>query len=123
MPRTRITKDSTIDQIMAPVFRARNELVQLAHQSMEAQMFLGPELVADAQKVRNLEALASVQIDYVRVMQTEPGDNARNRFLMSVMTRGADDRWSGRENDSKRSAFDAVAKWVSEEFDAIRYEG
>jgi hypothetical protein len=81
----------------------------------------GDRLVSQAQNVASAEALMQAQLGYLSVCKKKPEN--RLAYLFSIVARGADDSWSGRKNDSKRSSFDAVRSWASDQADSIRYEG
>lgn len=105
-----ITATTTDESILANVQHAKDRLAILAATAVEDEHFVGEQLVRAAQQVRNAEELARVQLQYRNVLRNKP-KNALP-FLLDVLARGADDTWSGRDNESKRSAFDAVTSWV-----------
>lgn len=122
-----ITADTTIEQITGPVRRARLEMkikaIEFADESGEnaEEFFLrGEALVSLAQNVASAEALMTVQLQYLSVCVKSP--EHRLQTLFDIISRGADDSWSGRKNDSKRSEFDAVRSWASDQADRLRYE-
>lgn len=121
-----ITAETTVASITAPVLHAR---LEMANKSMEfatesngnpEEFYLrGEALVSLAQNVASAEALMAVQLQYREVCINKPEN--RLQYLFSVVSRGADDSWSGRKNDSARSCFDAVRSWASKQADNLRY--
>lgn len=119
MTSNRITAETTNDQILEQIKVAQANLMEKALEASSSEFQMGKDLVHAAQAVRNAEALASAQIQYKSVLANKP-ENAV-ALLASLLGRGADDTWSGRDNDSARAAFDVVRQWTSNELDNIRY--
>lgn len=117
----KITAETTDEQILATIKSAQATLLEDVTEAMGSEYQMGDRLVQMAQNVMSAEAVASVALQYRDVLKGDYSDEARLKFLLSHLTQGPDDTWSGRKNDSKRSANDAVRAFVSEQFDNIRY--
>lgn len=116
-----ITADMTDEQIQAPAKRAREEMLTVALEAQESEFLQGDKFVRAAQSVKNAEAVAGAAHTLLRMRQNEKSDMDILLYLMGLLTRGADDTWSGRGNDSNREAHDAVRKFAEDQADHIRY--
>jgi len=122
-----ITAQTTEADIIAPVIAARQAMAEKAAEVAKAsnenptEFFLeGEALRGLAQNVVSAEALMSAQLRYLSVCKNKPEN--RLKVLFSIVGRGADDSWSGRGNDSKRSAFDAVRDWATDQAFDLQHE-
>lgn len=115
------TAQMTDEQINARVVAAREEMLTVAQEAIESEFHQGEKLVRAAQAVASAEAIASAEYTFVRVLANGADRTKQVEYLMTVLSRGADDEWSGRGNDSKRASFDAVRRWASDQFDHIKY--
>ena len=106
-----ITAQTTDEQIFANLVAAKKTLAEFAAEQIGSDIVQGERLVALAQNVRTAEDLAGVQLQYRSVLANKP-ENAM-AYLLSVVTR-RDDTWSGRQNDSRRSAMDAICAWAND---------
>ena len=117
-----ITADMTDEQILAPVQRAKATLASKATEAVTDDHMLGERLVAAAEDVAVAEAVASAALRYRNVLKSEGVTAlALTQSLMGLLVRGADDSWSGRGNDLKRTMHDAVRKFAEDQFDHLRY--
>lgn len=116
-----ITAATVESSIMAPVDQAKRNLQIAATAAVDTANLVGEGLLAAAQEVMDAEALASAQITYLRVCQNNPA--RRMDYLFDLVAGGADDSWSGRKNDSRRSAHEGVRRWVQDQVLNLRYEG
>ena len=117
----RITAETTDEQILSGIVSAKQELLEFVTAEIDSEYLKGDRMVGLAQNVYSQEAVATVAMTYRNMLQNGADVQKRTQYLLSVLTRGADDTWSGRQNDSKRSAFDAVRSFVDAQFDEIRY--
>lgn len=122
-----ITADTTVEQITSAVVAARRILADEAadiaaesDSSPEEFYLKGDRLVSLAQNVASAEALMQAQLQYRGVCIHKPEN--RLAVLFSIVSRGADDTWSGRKNDSARSSFDAVRAWAADQAGVLRFE-
>lgn len=109
----KINENTTKEEIYAPVVAAKEALAIEASKALENDYVAGEYLVERAQAVRNAEALASAQMQYVRVLNKKY--ESPQEFLFSLVTE-MDDKWSGRGNDSIRETYDAVREWARSQF-------
>lgn len=118
-----ITATTTEADIFKAVAYHREQLIiQAADANVD-------RLVGLAQNVVSTQALANVQVQYLRLQQAlfvdgideENANRRRLGFLMQVLTNSPDDEWSGRGNDSRRSANDAIRSWVRSTTTSIVY--
>ena len=109
----KITATTTDEQILANVNYTKQALAAAVARTFETEYVTGESLVQAAQAVRNTETLAGAQMQYRDVLANRP--EAALRFLFELVARGADDKWSGRGNDSNRSAHDTVVDWAKQE--------
>lgn len=112
----KITENTTKEEIFAPVVKAKEALAIEANKALENDYVVGDYLVQRAQAVRNAEALARAQMQYVWVLN-EDADRAKD-FLFGLVTE-MNDKWSGRGNDSIRESYDAILQWARSEFAAL----
>jgi hypothetical protein len=120
---TNITATTTQQSILAQVETAKTDLwlfVRNITTGSEQSLMRGEELVKKAQRVRDAEALAHVQLAYLQTCRLAPEE--RINFLIRTLSREPEDTWSGRGNDSVRSANDAVRTWAASQVDDVRYE-
>jgi hypothetical protein len=107
-----IKADTTDEQILNQIVVARQTMVKVATSLEPTDLrSLGKAMVDASQAVYNAETLASAQIHYRDILASDPA--SAPKYLMRIMTQGANDRWSGRGNDSERSAYDAVLAWIN----------
>lgn len=113
-----ITAETTEASIVASVVIARSRLAEkaaefAAESTGESVAFSlrGEALVGLAQNVASSEALAVAKLRYLKVCKIKPEN--RLQTLFEMLARGADDSWSGRRNDSRRSEFDTIRDWAS----------
>ncbi len=118
----RIQATTTDEQILSGVVHAKQALLEFVTEEISSEYLKGDKMVALAQNVMSQEAVAVVAMRYREMVQNEASPLKRMTYLMSVMTRGADDTWSGRTGDSKRLAHDAVSSFVDAQVDIIRFE-
>jgi len=116
-----ITAQTTDEQILAPVVKAKNDLLEMATEFAGSEFQGGERLVGAAQNVRSAEAVCQVAFEYRNVLRNTSDPQKATEYLVSVLCRGSDDTWSGRGNDSRRSANDAVRAFVTEMFDNLRF--
>lgn len=117
-----ITAETTDEQIMAPVLAARKSLQDVLNEQKDSEYLLGERMVRAAQAVRDAEAVSAAAFSFRNVVAKKGDDNLiLTQSLMGLLVRGADDTWSGRGNDSNRSAHDAVRRFAEDQFDHIRY--
>ena len=123
-----ITAETTEASIIASVINARRVLAEKAAEyaaestdNPEEFFLRGDSIVGYAQNVATAEALMAAQLRYLKVCQRKPEN--RLKVLFDLVSRGADDSWSGRRNDSKRAAFDAVRDWARDQAFDLRHEG
>lgn len=115
----RIDANTTDEKILANVVSTKAALVKIATEAVESEYLLGEKMVQAAQAVRNAEALACAQTTYRNICQKNPARRASFLFDSVIRT---DDTWSGRGNDSTRSAQDAVRQWVENQMSDLRFE-
>lgn len=113
-----ITATTTDEAILAQVHHAKQALADAVAAELGKDTVCGERLVGVAQSVASSEALATAQIQYRNVLANKP-ENAL-AFLVDLLARGADDSWSGRRNDSRRSSFDAVCAWARDAAREVR---
>lgn len=116
-----ITKATTEDSLWEKAKAARVSLAELVAESQTSEYLLGDRLVQYAQNVKTSEAVANAQHTYLKMVQRDATEVELLRYLLSLVGRGPDDTWSGRGNDSNRSAFDGVRSWASDQSDHLRY--
>lgn len=110
-----LTKDTTEEQILEPVKAARQYLASL----LEKEAPDSEHLLNAVHAIWAAEALARARYEIVGCLQSFAGDSIqrdtalRNLFI-AILSRGADDSWSGRKNDARRVAFDAVRKEIGD---------
>lgn len=107
-----VTAATTDEQIVAPIADAKTALAEYATEQVTGEFQVGERLVGLAQAVRNAEELASAQLHYRDILVNKP-ENAPF-YLIDLLSR-TDDSWSGRGNDSRRSASDVIRRWASDE--------
>lgn len=115
-----ITTTTTEAEIMRPVEIAKQQVKSIADLASLNHEVLNAEAMVDAaQNAFNAETLAMAQISFQRTLRN-PDINIegilKTLFQMATKT---DDGWSGRKNDSRRSAQDAVRDWADSQ---IRHE-
>lgn len=128
-----ITAETLESEIMKASRRARATLAEKAveyatesatpegNDQFSGNFYLrGEELRGLAQNVYTAETLMQAQLRYLRVCRTAPNDRLEELFDIAVG--GAADTFSGRSNDSRRSAFDAVRSWATDQASRVRYE-
>lgn len=122
-----ITAETTEAKITSAAIAARQALAAKATEAADEsssnpeEFYLqGEALLGLAQNVASAESLMRVQLQYLRVCKNRPEE--RMNFLFDAISRGADDSWSGRRNDSARSNFDAIRSWAVSQADRFRYE-
>lgn len=115
-----ITAETTDESIIAQIAYAKTRLQEGAAEAAATEHFMGEHLVSLAQNVYSAETLANAQMGYRNVCQNAPEN--RVFFLADLAAKGADDRWSGRNNDSNRAAHDAIIGWARDEIAALRRE-
>ena len=116
-----ITAETTDEQIMAPVKQAQAALLEVVTEAATSEYQRGEALVKSAQVVYNAEIVASAAFGYRDVVRNTSDPMKAMEYLMRLAVRGADDNWSGRGNDSKRSAHDEVLRFVDQMSENIRY--
>jgi hypothetical protein len=116
-----ITAQTTDGVISQPVTLARQALVTFASESVEGLGMTGETLVEKAQAVMNAEAVAMAAYGYRNVLSNTSDPSKAMEYLMSLLTKGADDTWSGRGNEARRSAHDQVVAFVRKMADNLRY--
>lgn len=115
-----ITAETTDEQILAPIKRAKQALLDFVTEEIDGEYLKGDQMVQKAQAVQVAEAVAHVSMRYAQVVRDENVTNEKKMtFLIRLLTENPDDQWSGRKNDSKRAANDAVREWARDQFDAI----
>lgn len=117
----KITAQTTDEQIIATITDAKQALLDFVTEQVDSEYLQGERMVALAQNVVSAEAVATVALRYMDFLRNDGTDMQKMTYLMGVLTRGADDTWSGRTGDSKRLAHDAVKSFVEKQFDVIRY--
>lgn len=114
-----VTATTTDEALLAPVKSAKQTLAQKATDAVTDDFLLGDRLVVAAQAVMCAEAVASAAFTYRNMLANGADAGRRKDYLFSLMRGGADDTWSGRSNDARRSAFDSVREWADRQYDAI----
>ena len=106
----KLTKDTTEEQLVEPVKAARESLRKLLDdETPDSERLLGAVHEIWAQ-----EALARFRYEVVGCLQgygeyaTLERDKALRNLFITRLALGADDTWSGRKNDARRVAFDAI---------------
>jgi hypothetical protein len=117
-----ITTETTDEQILAPIKTAKQALLDFVTAEVDGEYLKGDQMVALAQNVMTAEAVANVAMRYAQVVRAEATTLRKMEFLVGLLTRGADDTWSGRKNDSARSAHDAVRSFVEDQVDALKHD-
>lgn len=114
-----LTKDTTEADLIAPTQAARERLAALAADpTSDLEALLGA-----THAVWEQVAIAKARWEIVQCLQHygegANGDNlardaALQRLFLAILCRGADDSWSGRKNDARRAAFDAVRQEIND---------
>lgn len=114
-----ITKNTTEAELLVPVERARQRLSDLATKPLEGYPTPVETLTDAMHDVWRTEAVARFQWQVVSLLQ-QYGDVAleRDRALTKLFVRTLSsptgDTYSGRKNDARRCADDAVRAWISD---------
>lgn len=116
-----ITAETTDEQISAPVESAKKGMLNSALEAQDSEFHFGERFLRAAQQVRNAEAVASAATLYRNTLRNTSDKMKAMETLMGILSRGADDAWSGRENDSARAAHDAVRTFVTQMADNLKY--
>lgn len=109
----KINKETTKEEIFAPLEAAKEELAIEASKALESEYVAGEYLVTRAQQVRNAEALVRAQTSYLRALNRN--DESAKDVLFDLVTE-MDDTYSGRGNDSIRASYDGVRRWARFQF-------
>lgn len=79
------------------------------------------DVVRFANRVAKMEGELTVFNRIPTVAEYPRTDTEILQFVFTMLTNGADDEWSGRGNDARRSHFDGVRKAADYINDAIRF--
>lgn len=118
-----LTTATTEADLMVPVRHARAALASKAVWVGETEDDVTPSetLLGLIHAVFEAEAVARVRHDIVQCLIGIEGQSPeyRAQAILSLFARllanGADDQWSGRRNDARRSAFDAVRQEINDQ--------
>lgn len=111
-----LTKDTTEEQLIEPIKVAREALRKI----LDAEEPDSERMLGAVHEIWAQEALARFRHEVVGCLQhygeyaTQERDKALRNLFIAVLTRGADDEWSGRRNDARRVAFDIVRKEIAD---------
>jgi hypothetical protein len=109
---------SQMDRGLAGVAAAKDEMrAQLDREHVSPDRInSAAQVIAEAQVAEWfwLEVLAGVLNQNEPMTLEEALAHVRAEWLQSILTRGADDTWSGRGNDMRRAMFDAKRKLASD---------
>lgn len=109
-----LTPTTTEEALAAPIVAAR---AALAAKAADPDV-PSTTLLAYVHDVWAQEAIGRLRYQVVGCLQHYPEGPERsaalNRLYVDVLSNGADDGWSGRNNDAKRVAFDEVRQVVKD---------
>lgn len=112
-----LTHETTEEQILEPVERAYNALRELGTiDRVSADRWLEA-----AHALWAAEAVSRVRREIVSCLvanKDRPGGQATlavRRLLIDILAEGPNDAWSGRKNDARRAAFEAVCREVNDQ--------
>lgn len=111
-----LTKNTTEEEIVKPVADAREYLARLASDPDTDPEFL----LSATHSIWARIAVAKLHWEIVQCLQAfddyadADRDKALRNLFAAVLLRGADDSWSGRKNDARRTAFDAVRQEIGD---------
>lgn len=115
-----LSATTTEAELLAPVAAARERLARsaTAHMTPSGQV---ESLTDQVNDVWAEEALSRVRHEIVQCLKhhEESTPEARSaavcRLFVAILSRSADDQWSGRKNDGRRAAGDAVRKEIADQ--------
>lgn len=116
--RLDVLATATEDDLMVPVNRHRERLVTAATEGQSAD-----ELATIVEAITRAEAVARLRYSVGRMLANGSNTNEIEAYLTDRLIAGADDTFSGRGNDLKRAAFDAVRDEVRDLLYPIRRRG
>lgn len=109
---------ATEHDLMEPVRRHRERLVTAATEGQAAD-----ELATIVEAITRAEAVAKVRYTVGQMLANGSASNDIEGYLTDRLIAGADDSWSGRGNDLKRAAFDAVRDEIRDLLYPLRRRG
>lgn len=108
---------TTEAEILVPVTYAREVLAKAAANDYDSDALLGHvHALWAAEAVSRLRwEIVCLLSHYDAGATTAPSKSeALNLLFVDHLSRGADDTWSGRKNDARRHAFDAVRREIAD---------
>ena len=104
----KVTKDTTDDELMEPVIYAKNRLARETSNSATYDQYNAEDVAQLARELAIAEGQVQARYEYRNALAYDATPQEIRKTLTDLVLRGADDTWSGRSGDIKRSKFDGL---------------